>query len=696
MAESDEKNFDVATTHQPLHHRHPPGKPKKTGRVLKACYAEHLQDSFPFRKDVMQCQDEAEAFWWSLQSHFLEIDPELDFQNLNQHISEAHRAQIQPVWHLLIANNRNWHDAISGLQAHWGKKPEISDLSVDEIITAARIQTHDAGLEIIKAVIAEDTGGDASVEDHGNLREWQTTEKALRLNLFTSFKEYITNLRFYYELMLESEPMTKPAPQDQRAADMAQSAAFGWTPETVAAETQAPVATPPKKARKSVFPRNNPSLKGTVKKLLEANRYSRVIDTVLHSIIIARGIHHEQPPESGKDDKRVRKTGGAYIDHPWESQLFALKNYIPFLVKNERMGDHVFLSLLIVLAFHDTVEDSKYPLAETLGKIKAYLDNYDISIGQTVEFSPMGRKMSEFSKSVLDILIGNCDLDNVIGPCLRAMNKNDKLTTHEKIAAVSRGIFGREKTMELLGDLAPEEKAWLEGAPTNSNGKLKIADAFPASGNDAVDKFFVRVFAIADVRAAQQPGPEQSKKVFNEILETTYLAKLSERHHNTTTMEPDNFGYRRKNLRANARRLAAFGMLDWDAGITNNLPPDNITTKPARGVRNPKDPWKKKKTFNILPEFIRATLEEYQKLKTDVEGKKDHKEQAWWQAEDEENLTTLQRWHSETAKDVRDYVEHVPEPVRDNVIAFRERVSKTLGPSPANLPTAVETEPVAA
>lgn len=351
-------------------------------------------------------------------------------------------------------------------------------------------------------------------------------------------------------------------------------------------------------------------------KLATENYKIMAVQLTVFALGVAKGIHHEmQDVERGRD-QRLRASGEPYIEHPRRSVLRFVYHVLPFVLKNKSLGLTPLVAAIIVLALHDTLEDSVSDAETVLGKLATWIDNSDTSLHQLFKTLPDGTDVNQFVNKTLKSLHGYADLKLILEPALRVLNKNDKLSEEEAKMALWQNKFGKktvkivvslvDKSMKQkvyewakeideadeaarkerassgkvgsqkrwkhayqgnlpgMGDDRPGKAIDLKDPPKRLKGKpLKSYEHFPHSDDAKLDEFLVRSYAIPACLDFGEEGKTDypPTKMLKILMQTIRASKLEERMDNILTLK-DGIHYQLRILRGTISRLISDVVFD--------------------------------------------------------------------------------------------------------------------------------------
>lgn len=572
-------------------------------QILAARYAYYnVCHSFPFA-DVIDCETEPEAYWWSLQ-HVVANPPENLRFSEDLPVGQPHLETLRTQWKNVLEDRNKWvRQTEDVLLPFWLSAPDRPDGELDKIMTAARIEgISNQQRKIIGAMVPlGDTANSDDTDVHA-FTTWQLHEKSLRKANYDRFQEYIRSIRLYYEILIQSMIVHKRDTAEKR----------------VEGDPIDPIF-----------------LRAVIN-----NRIARVVDGSYHAIAASKAITHEQKPTNDADrDKRVRRSGGAYIEHPYESMLRLMYDTLPYYINKPSLPYlSELIAHLITVALHDIPEDSRYDEQFALETVKSLLHHFDTHFCQIFERSPNNLSMKEFLDQSLNLMIGRNDISVVLTPILRGLNKNYKLSEEEIQAALIANVAG-SRTPEILGEITTPDQQWVvaDGSMYNHDRpQFGCFDQFPESVEHKMDCFIVKLLAIAKAAGEHQIEDEhelipQGSNLEKIIIWNVLSDKMEERCQNTDDMENEKEAYVFRTVRANSTRLIPFAL--------------EILRQYAKLARRGKFSF-----YNVLPRLIDSTLREYLKLQEKDAAKLDER--------DRQNITNLQQWSEEVRRyEFNDYLE---------------------------------------
>lgn len=487
-------------------------------RVLRVGYARMLHETYPFVEDFSDCNSREEAYFLYLQLRALEPSPSLWFDRVSSLLLPEDKKRVKDVWDVMVKAYRKWKDTAMWLKSQWLNAPMVDNVLDDDLVEGGPVFIVPKYRNAVKAVIADPTDVFGDESSAVELYYWQCQEESFRSGYFRIFKEYVTALRLYYELLIERDK--------------------NYDPESGERET--------------VIPRDNELYMETVC----ANRYLRLVDASIHAISTGKSMHNEQKPELGKRDKRLRKSGEPYIFHPIEVTRAYIADVVPFVIEEPKLR-FSFLVNAIIAPVHDIAEDTRYSVEMVLRKLKSVVDSYDTSIEQ-ISISAFGVEDGQFMEERLNLIFGTAE-KKILGAVLRILSKNTKLTNDGDLNETRRGlvsnIAGPEKTHELLGLELNARKMPLRSKEYKSRGirrvspKARTFNEFPVSHGAKMDEFLMRLVSITNSR---------------DVRHFALITKVADRWHNIKTIDSMPLEKRGDYLRETTSRLLAYLMLDWD------------------------------------------------------------------------------------------------------------------------------------
>lgn len=572
----------------------PPAK-ALTDMRLKAAFGGELRRTAAGLNDNIQlCRDEYYAYFWASQRVYMENIARYPSPEVIKHQYPDAGEFLDPLWEATNKAYSAFNSSAGTLKAHWAAcpKPDLPDFASE---LTAKPEGYFDGLDTNSIQVSALDRPYLPENGKQQLELWKTTERALRGDHYRCCKELLRSLRFYIEIVIDYA---------QKVED-----------------------------------------KTLLESVLFDNRHLRELDAILHACVVERSIHYNQRPQRGDKDKRERKTGGPYSDHPVEATLFLSRHYTAFAMAKKQLGSSTpFLAPTISEPCHDAAEDSRYTVKRVITTLRNELNHIDSSLPQQIDGTPQGKSVEDFLREVLPLMREFTD-EEVLTAVFRITNKNTVFTYDEAKKALERNIAGPDKTAAMLGitldiptqepkDLTPEERRRFSHLPdrpliatdyrtrkiTKLGKPLETFTKFPDSHEPKMDQFLLRLFAIS--HASFQKSHHSSKRM---AFHTSILDKLGDRWHNTKNMEPKNYAYRLTTLRGNVSRLLAFIMLDLD-----------------------KDKYP---LYNTLPEFIDLTLAEYEKLQAEWAALPDEQKALIdWKPCDDEHIAQLKTWQAEVER----------------------------------------------
>ncbi len=580
--------------------------------LLKANYAYvRICKSFPLA-DIGDCNmTPEEALWWAFEHSVEKIDTKLEFRD-NLPVEAEHLAILKTHWRKLEIAQARWQMITrTTWKNHLDEAPQRGDedqVKIDGILERAKINDISQDQRrMISAIIPLNS-------DSQDFTEWRNKERSFRESGYLAFSEYIRGLRAYYELLIQS---LKASPQSN-------------------------------------------SVKNPLKqKVAIANRIARIVDAGFFAMMGARSITHEQSTPPGKPDSRIRASGKAFIDHPHASMMRTGADTLPFYINSPQLPRFSeIIAHIIALALHDIPEDSHYDEATALKTIMGLLHHVDSSITQHITHSPNNTPIRDFIDQTLSLMTGRNDINIVLTPILRALNKNYKLSEDEIEAASFRNAAG-PKTTSILSRISEDSAQGRQVTLNIADSTLQLFDEFPDSVEPKIDAFIVKLLAIADGAAKRSKSEEhdatgsqkfvpKGEDLSTIILWTTLTVKMGERCHNTDEMREGNPGYALRTVRANSTRLIPFA-LEILAEKQEKFGDKNFSF------------------YNVLPRLICSTLREYEKLNGSA-----------LTAADQTNIENLKKWSAEyPIISIDAYLEdpNTPDVVRQDMKRYREKIA---------------------
>lgn len=368
-----------------------------------------------------------------------------------------------------------------------------------------------ASLDVLKIRKSED------------LQTWRTTDKSLRRMTYEAQKNYITALRLYLAMLLESS--------DDKTA--------------------------------YIFPKNHPLRKHLVHRL----RALEAIHATHQGISAAKTtLHHGSTKKS-----RIRKIEKkAAVEHMSNTTANTIFDVLPYSTDKQDQLTIDLVVLTVLTAIHDIVEDTDQDTEEVIQNyIKPFIDKYDSKLDPRIKSGFPERTRQEVKAKVLDLLGLRSEAKikhsrrSALKSLLRIISNNTELERTQKPSqkkrieaknAITQNIAGFETTAKILKPTEEELGTWGIQPENLQTPSSKTFRTFPEKDHShdkhKLTKFLIRLNAIA----------AQSKK----IQQIALIVKIEDRANNLESLEGFNLDLRLNTIRTTVTRLIAWCMLDHD------------------------------------------------------------------------------------------------------------------------------------
>ena len=528
---------------------------EEESRKVKIGYFEIFEKRFPVNTDPTNCASPEDAYMLYLEKTYLDIPEYLKLDNIIDDIPEEQQERLVSIWLKLLTHQEDLKQYPAILQEKWKNPPphtpdETATRIAEEFITKIRPKFRTGATAMI------------SKSKEPELKTWQASEKGSRRDVFHALKNFITSLRAYYEMLLETGTNKDEyvLPNDHTH-------------------------------------RNEIAIR---------NRNLRIIDAFHQSSVGTKAAHYEQ------EKKRVRKAENKpYVAHEIRATLAAILDVLPYIPENKEL-----ITLTTLCAVHDTVEDANVTIEQIIGKyVKEPLNFIDSSLtphikpGFQEEHLKKARKIRKqeglphdideersmaprlFQKKVIHLI--NDHRKATIKQILRILSHNKPLRDKEKRAMYhQKNIAGKRKIRELLDIQDRDLKRWRlvdkDEEPTTKTFRTWREEY----DNGKIARFLLRLNTLVEPKPKKQITESQAKKQLAESQAKKQLAltvKIEDRSDNIASQKQMTLDYQFRTLRATTTRLIAWCMLDY---------------KEHKGFP----------LYNALPRLIDTTLQEYKRV----------------------------------------------------------------------------------
>ncbi len=484
-------------------------------RRVKVGYFEIFEKRFPNNTDPANCASPEDAYMLHLEKKYLCIPEYLKLDNIIDDIPVEHHERMVKIWLKLLTHQGDLEQYPALLKEKWENPPphtpdETAIKITREAITKIRRKFRKGATALI------------SKSEEPELKKWQASEKGSRRDVYLAFKNFVTALRAYYEMLLET------------------------------GENEGEYILPATETHTHIYR----------DEIAERNRNLRIIDTFHQSSVGTKAAHHEQRK------KRVRKAENKpYIAHEIRAALAAILDVLPHVP--EKKG--LLITLTTLCAIHDTVEDANVTIDQVIGKYaKEPLNFIDSSLtphirpGFKEEHLKKARKIRRkeglsndvdeeesmaprlFQKKVIH-LIGD-HRRATVKQILRVLSHNKPLQDKEKRAIYQKNIAGKRKIRELLDIEDSDLKRW-RLKDRNEEPTTKTFRAWQKEyDNGKIARFLLRLNTIVESKPKKQ---------------LALLVKIEDRSDNIASGQKMTLDYQFRTLRATTTRLIAWCMLDY-------------------------------------------------------------------------------------------------------------------------------------
>lgn len=542
-------------------------------QLLIIGYFAILIERYGINQDIGECMDRDSAVLFAYEQKYMQIPPEMEWDNIQANVDEKHHPRIERVWRVLEKAEAQWITKIKAYLHHLSNVPDNKDEESKKLVHASIIHIRQEFQEALACMIVSgknDAEAIGQVEDMDPLTIWKETEESLRKDIYANDQEYLRAFRGYCEMLLEK----------QEAKGRAQEQVLN-------------------------LDRENP----TRKMIVEWNRALRMIDAIHQAVSWGKAGHHEQ------EEGRLRKTGRVpYALHPAQVSEAYLADIMPFIIGETPLPiDTAFPALLGPI--HDMGEDTTYEIDGTVQGLAERGNRTDSSLESVYE-SAFDDDRRRFRKKTLD-LIKN-PIQTALKSALRILSKNTELTEEETQRALRENIMPRGTIASLFGIEHAQLRQWglRRGEKSPQPKGSRTFELFPSekSVEDKMDKFLIRLNVIGN------------KKVRQHVL----IVKIEDRNNNLKSMWERETDYQLRTLRSTTNRLIAWAIEDHDSDrspLYNALPRLIDTTleeyeriqKEHPEVFDERDAkyiaYLKEKQLSVprleLPETLRAELKKY-------------------------------------------------------------------------------------
>ena len=508
---------------------------------LQIGYFLKMIQRYPLNDSIGACDALDEAFVWQMEKENMNIPDHLRFENIKDSLPPEHQERMQRIWESILEKRRKLTSSISSLETQWQTAIYYSSSDQSKVIVSSygeKIpEKYRKALELmvdaaLKGKIDESENEttvatpDLRQEIERSTAEdyWTSTEAGQRAKYYKHDKEYITTLRFYYQMLLESK--AKPVPDRE-----------GKKTEYVLPGDHA--------AREQIWQRN---------------RYLRLVDAIHQAVAIAKTLHHQQPTG------RMRESGNEpYLNHPMAVIGRFITDVVPFIIdKPDRGFDFVLMTF--ILALHDLDEDTSQTVDQIIEKLKSIAEKVDTTFDHDAIIMGGFGEDRETVKSKYITLLWPEDID-ILEQSLQTVSKQTPITDKKVIYVLE---IDKYFSLEEIAQIIPEEQ---------------LVRVIHQLKNTTVRKSLNTVYQAFPPRVGEEGGEPESddtkldKVVFN--LRTIPLsdsndrsrddrrrryplmAKLLDRLHNLLTSDYKPAAKKRKDLRGTVSRLIAYAVLDF-------------------------------------------------------------------------------------------------------------------------------------
>lgn len=490
-----------------------PERVKETQR-LKIGYFGEYEKRYPINTDPANSASPEDAYMLHLEKTNLEIPEYLKLGNIIDDIPAEHHERLINIWLKLEYHQKRMKQYSTLLQDKWKKPPSYTPDQTaikiaEESITNIRQEFHAGAIALI------------SKSEEPELQKWQASEKGSRRDLYLAFKNFVTALRAYYIMLLET------------------------------GTNEGEYILPDTKTYSHIY-RNE---------IATRNENLKIIDSCHQASVGAKAAHHEQ----GKS--RLRKTENKpFVAHEIRTTMATILDVHPYAT--DKIGQ---ITLIIASAIHDTVEDTGLTIDQIMEKyVKETLNFIDSSLiphirpGFEEKYLRQARKIRreqgephdpEKEKGMVPLLfqadkihLVGTNREIIIHDILRIVSNNKPLNDEEKRKAYQDNIAGKQKTRELLNIKDKDLKRW-RLVDRADEPTAKTFTAWPEEYDEGkLAHLLLRANTITDS---------------NKTRRASFLVKIEDRADNINKLEKMTLEHQLGTLRATVTRLIAWCMLDY-------------------------------------------------------------------------------------------------------------------------------------
>lgn len=558
-------------------------------RRLKVGYFELYEKRFPINADPANCVSPEDAYMLHLEKKYLNIPEHLKLENILDDIPKEHHERLVNIWLALKEHQNKLEINVTALHKTWENPPQHTP---DE--TAINI-VEESTTKIYRKF---KKGTVALISKSEELKIWQAGEKGARMSVYLSFKNYITSLRGYYEILLE---------HGQNKSEY-------------------------------ILPHDHIHRE----EIAMRNRILRVIDAFHQAFEGTKAAHH------GQGKRRLRKAENKpFVTHEMRTALAAILDILPYtLEEKNRINKIGLITLTIACAIHDTKEDTGLSIDQIMEKYVQDLLNFiDSSLAPHIKpvfnqenYLKKARKIRKGSgksqgvneESMVPLLFQEDSIHlvgrhrkTIIRQILRIISKNEPLKNRERKRAYKNNIAGKRKIRTLLDIQDKDLKRWkLIDRDEKPTAKTFRAWQEEYDGGEMA-RFLLQLDTIT-----------KSKQTRKNAL----LVKTEDRADNVATLKNMDPEHQLKTLRVTVTRLIAWCMLDYkehkEFPLYNALPrlidttlreykrvqtehPDLMQKLDIDFIEHLTD-WQREVIRFEIPAKVREVLEEYEEAKYKV------------------------------------------------------------------------------
>lgn len=503
---------------------------------LKIGYFLKMLERYPLNNDIGACEDVGSAFLWHMEKDNLNIPDPLRYENIKDALPVQHQERMQRIWESVIDKRKKLTGGLSALKKHWSTASQYTASPQAESVIAEYGDKIPPQYKKALSVMIDSSFSDVNpspedspsiglfdlsdeIEQSSPADSWRKVDDGLRNTYFKHDKEYITTLRLYYQMLLETKRTEDPE-----------------SGEVVIEETVLPSDHP---ARKEIWLRN---------------RYLRLIDAIHQAVAIAKTLHHQQPTGRMRELEKM-----PYINHPIAVIGRFLKDVVPFVIdKPNNRFDAVLMAF--ILALHDLDEDTSQTVDQIIEKVK--------SIGEKVDSS---LDHDGVIKSGFEL-----DRDTVIARYITLLWPEDLELLEQSLKVISKSTPIEESNVSFalnqdryfaptdLSHILPSELTDHFTGEEKASGSNMVFKEFPPepieegklTGDDPkLDRVLFHLRTLARSDRHDQKRHEKKRRY-------PLMAKMLDRLHNLVTMEGMSYKNKRRYLRGTTSRLLAYAVMD--------------------------------------------------------------------------------------------------------------------------------------